>query len=116
MSRDKLVLTEKGEEWVAGFGEVALNCVSGTDGNWLCWVILRGFGTVIWRQWGQVGNKGGPIAWELTGNHGIAPAKCCLFSGCLNLKEKGWLTNSGAAHSRSTLEKWAQHTQNLAAH
>lgn len=45
------------EEWIASFPEVRLNLVAGSTGNWLCWALLRGFGTVLWRSVTAPGNR-----------------------------------------------------------
>lgn len=125
-------------EWIDDFPDVRLNLFADTDGNWLCWAILRGYGTVLWRQEAHPGNRAARIAWMLAGlpmQGDLLPPKACSLWACSSLvdlaktlakraedkpenkpktaqKTRERLQRTPAAHSQKTM----QQTLDFAAH
>jgi hypothetical protein len=84
------------------------------------WAILRGYGTVLWRQETPAGQRAGLIAWTLAGlplkGHELPP-KACPFSTCVNLVDLGKTLAKRAEETSQEAQKPSKNLQHThAAH
>lgn len=107
--------------WLASFPKVRLNLVYQSTGEWLCWCVLRGYGTVLWRQFAHPGNQIVATAYDAARlprtSEGLIPKGTGLYYSTVHLGElRAQLRREQEREmARKPVQHTMQHTLDLSA-